>query len=189
MKVASVALSVALLFAASPFQATQAQTAGTDQGIDAVEVIKATATVEKVDLEKRKVTLLLDDGKKKTLKVDKSVQNLDQVKVGDHLRLSYTEETIIVVGKSNETPGAAAAGVVGVAPSGAKPDIVMADTTALSAKILAVDAQKHKVTLEEPNGKKKTIKLSKKIKNLDQLRAGETVDMVMAESLVIEAVK
>jgi hypothetical protein len=182
-------LAVTLLFAAGPLKARQTQTAVTDQGIDSVEVIYVTATVEKIDLQKRKVTLLLDDGKKKTYKVDKSVQNLDQVKVGDNLKMAYTEEIVILIGKSNETPGAAAAGMVGVAPQGAKPGIVMVETSALSAKILAVDAQKHRVTLEEPGGKKKTIKVSKKLGNLDQLQVGQTVDMVMTESLVVEIVK
>jgi hypothetical protein len=103
--------------------------------------------------------------------------------------MAYTEEIIILVGKSNETPGAGAAGEVGVAPVGAKPGIVMVETSALSAKILAVDAQKHRVTLEDPDGKKKTIKVSKNLGDLNQLKAGETVDMVMTESLVIEIVK
>jgi len=185
----TVALSVILLFALGLARNTPAQTAGPVQGIDAVEVIKATATVEKVDLEKRKVTLLLDDGKHKTVKVDKSVQNLDQVKVGDHLKLAYTEEIIIMVGKSNETPGADAAGAVSVAPKGAKPGIVMVDTIAVSGKILAVDAQKHRVTIEDPDGKKKTLKVSKNVQNLDQLQAGETIDMSVTEALAVEIVK
>ena len=154
-----------------------------------VEVVKATATVEKIDLDKRKVTLLLDNGKKKTFKVDKDVQNLDQVKVGDLLKLSYTEEIIILVGKSNETPGAGAIAEVGVKPKGSKPGIVMVETSALSAKILSVDAAKHRVTLQDPDGKKDTMKLSKKVGNLDQLKPGETVDMVMTDSLVVEIVK
>jgi len=83
-----IALNVALQLAGSPSRAMLPQTAAMEQCVDAVEVIKATATVEKIDLEKRKVTLLLEDGKKKTFKVDKSVPNLDQVKVGDHLKLS-----------------------------------------------------------------------------------------------------
>jgi len=170
-------------------QSPQAQTGGADQGIDAVDVVTVTATVQKIDLEKRKVTLLLDNGKKKTFKVDKSVQNLDQVKVGDNLKMAYTEEILILVGKSNETPGAAAGGEIGVAPKGAKPGMVMVETSALTAKILAVNIQKHRVTLEEPDGKKKTIKVSKKVGNLDQLSAGETVDMVMTESLVVEIIK
>jgi Cu/Ag efflux protein CusF len=189
MRITIIALAVALLFATGSFRATRAQTTAVDQGMDAVEVIKATATVEKIDLEKRKVTLLLDTGKKKTFKVDKSVQNLDQVKAGDHLSLSYTEEIIILVGKYNETPAAASAGEVGVAPKGAKPGIVMVETAAISAKIVTVDPAKHRVTLLDPDGKEKTIKLSKKVTNLNQLQPGETVDMVMTDSLVVEIIK
>jgi len=45
------------------------------------------------------------------------------------------------------------------------------------------------LTIEDPDGKDKKIKLSKKVGNLDQLKAGETVDMVITESLVVEIVK
>src|ERR1700684_2412360 len=97
MKTMRLALSAMLMMLVFPVCATQAQS-GADEGIDAVEVVKATATVEKIDLKTRKVTLLLDDGKKKTYKVDNRVQNLAQVKVGDHLAMSFTEEIAIVVG-------------------------------------------------------------------------------------------
>jgi translation elongation factor P/translation initiation factor 5A len=188
MKLMTVVFS-AVLSATGSLTTVRAQMASVDQGIDSVEVVKVTATVEKIDLEKRKVSLLLDDGKRKTYKVDKSVQNLDQVRVGDHLSMAYTEELVILVGKSNETPGAGAAGEVAVAPKGAKPGMVMTETTAVSAKILAVNAEKHSVTLEDPDGKKKTVKLGKKTGNLDQLKVGDTVDMVLTDSLVVEIVK
>ena len=45
------------------------------------------------------------------------------------------------------------------------------------------------MTIEDPDGKAKKIKLSKNVGNLDQLKVGETVDMVMTESLVVEIVK
>ena len=159
------------------------------EGVDEVQVVKVSATVENIDLANRKVTLLLDNEKKKTFKVDKSVQNLDQVKAGDKLKISYTEELIIVVGKSKEAPAAAEGGAVSVAPKGAKPGIVMVDTAAVSAKIVALNTDKHSVTLLDADGKKKTVKLGKKVTNLDQLKAGETVDLVMTESLVVEVVK
>jgi hypothetical protein len=188
MKTLSLALTTILLLSSGPICSTQAHSDVTDQAIDTVEVVKATATVEKVDLEKRKVSLLLEDGKRKTYKVDSRVQNLAQVKVGDHLEMSFTEEIAILVGKSNETPGTASEEQVSVAPNGAKPGIVMVETSALSAQILAVDAQTHRVTLLDPDGKKKTIKVSKKITNLDDLKVGETVDMLMTDSTVIEIV-
>jgi Cu/Ag efflux protein CusF len=182
------ALSAMLLTLACPICATQAQPGATAEGIDAVEVVKATATVEKINLESRKVTLLLDDGKKKTYKVDNRVQNLAQVKVGDHLEMSFTEEIAIVVGKSNETPGAASSEQVSVAPNGDKPGVVMVETSAMKAQIMAVDAANHRVTLLDPDGKKKTIKVSKKVTNLDDLKVGDTVDMLMTDSTVIEIV-
>jgi Cu/Ag efflux protein CusF len=188
MKTLSLALTTILLLSFAPIWSTQAQSDVTDQGIDTVEVVTATATVEKVDLEKRKVTLLLEDGKRKTYKVDSRVQNLAQVKVGDHLEMSFTEEIAIVIGKSNETPGAASGEQVSVAPNGAKPGVVMVETSALSAQILAVDAQTHRVTLLDAEGKKKTIKVSKKVTNLGDLKVGETVDMLMTDSTVIEIV-
>jgi len=163
--------------------------AAADQGVDTVEVLTATATVEKIDLEHRKVTLLLDTGKKKTFKVDKNVQNLDQVKVGDNLKINFTEEVVVVVGSSNQPPSAADVGEVGVAPKGAKPGIVMAETYAMTAKVLAVDTEKHKVTVADPDGKKRTIKLGKNVKNLDQLKVGETIGMVITDSLIVEVVK
>jgi len=165
------------------------QAGTTDQGLDAVEVVKVTATVEKVDLEHRKVTLILEDGKKKTYKVDKSVQNLDEVQAGDHLKISYTEEIMILAGKTNETPAAFTAGGVGLAPRGAKPEMVMADTSVISVKILAINAQTRRVTYQDPDGKKKSIKVSKNFQNLDRLQIGDIVDMGIAESLVVEIVK
>ncbi len=188
MKTTSLAFIAMLLLAFGSICATRAQSGTTDEGMDTVEVVKVTATVEKIDLEKRKVTLLLDDGKKKTYKVDDRVQNLAQVKVGDHLEMAFTEEILIVVGKSNETPGAASAERVSVAPNGAKPGVVMVETSAVSAQILAVDAQNHRVTLLDPDGKKKTIKVSKKMTNLDDLKVGETVDMLITDSTVIEII-
>ena len=188
MKAIHLALSTVLLCAGAPIGFTQDQPAGTAQGMESLEVVKSTATVEKIDLEHRKVELLLQNGKKKTFKVDQSVQNLDQVKVGDHLKIAYTEEMLIVVGKSNQSPSAASAGQVAVAQKGDKPGVVMVDTTAVSAKILAVDAAKHHVTLLDPDHKKKTIKVGSQI-NLAQLQVGETVDMVVTDSLVVQIVK
>jgi Cu/Ag efflux protein CusF len=69
-------IAIACVFAHPRYASGQDTTSG--KGIDAVEVTKTTATVEKIDLEKRKITLLLEDGKHKTLKVDPRVTNLDQ---------------------------------------------------------------------------------------------------------------
>ena len=178
-----------VFFALSVPPTMRAQTVAVDTGIDEVDVVQASATVEKIDLEKRKVALLFDDGRHKTFKVDKSVENLNRVQVGDHLKISFTEEVVVLVGKTGESPGGVQAGEISVAPKGAKPGIVMVETTAVSARVLAVDTGNRRVTLAEPDGKKKTIKLGKKATNLDQLKVGESIDMLVTDSLIVDVVK
>jgi Cu/Ag efflux protein CusF len=182
-----VVLTIASFLVLVPSGAALAQ-APSAGGIDEVDVVHATAVVEKIDMDKRKVTLKMDDGKSKTIRVDKSVQNLDQVKVGDRLKMTYTDEIIIVIGKTGETPGAAGGGMVELAPKGAKPGTFMVDTMAISAKVLAVNSAKHRVTVEKPDGKKKTIKVSKKVTNLDQLKPGDSVDISITDALAIDIV-
>ena len=184
-----VVICALFFFALATPRAAWAQAATANNGIDTVEVLKATATVEKIDLEKRKVTLLLDNGKHKTFKVDKSVQNLDQVKVGDHLKIKFTEEVLVVVGNSQQSPSAADIGEVAVAPKGAKPGVYKTETYAMTAKVIAIDTAKHRVTLEDPDGKRQTIKLGKKATNADQLKVGETIGTVITDSLVIDVLK
>jgi hypothetical protein len=181
-------LPAVLLFAARSAGARRTQSA-TEVGIDVVDIVKATATVQNVDLEKHKVTFRLDDDRSKTFKVDESVQNLDEIKVGDRLKLAYTEETIIAIGKTVESAGVSGGGLVSVAPKGAKSSLLDVETVALTGKILAVDKVKYLVTLQEPDGRNKTVKMSKKIKNLDRLKAGDTVDLSVTEAIAIEVAK
>ena len=180
-------LTSVLVFALGPGTVTQAQTPA--EGIDVVDVVRVRATVQNLDSEKRSVTLLFDDNRSKTIKVDKSVQNFDQVKVGDHLKLALTEEMIIVIGRTGETSGAAGLAGVSVAPKGTKPGMVTVEAIVISGRILAVNAKNHKVTLQQPDGNKKTLTVSKKVKNLDQLKAGDSVDIGITEDLAVEVVR
>ena len=181
-------LATGLIFASGLASFTRAQ-APAEGAIDAVEVMRTTATVEKLDIEKRKVTLRLEDGASKTMKVDKRVKNLDQVKVGDHLKLAYAEEIAIIVSNDGAQPQASGSAQISVAPKGAKPAAVEVETVSMTGEVLAVDAQKHRVTLREADGTKKTIKVSKKIQNLDRLKVGESVSIMITEALAVEIVK
>jgi Cu/Ag efflux protein CusF len=172
----------------SPLPMTYAQAISPDKGIDDVEVIVITGVVQKVDLEKRKVTLTLDDGKNKTFKVDKSAVNLDQVQAGDHVKMSCTEELIVTVNKAGEAPAAASVQGVNVAPRGYKPSGIVVETTAVSGKILAIDPDKRKITFEDSDGKKKTVKVRKHV-DISGLAVGQSVDAVLTESVAIDVTK
>jgi urease accessory protein UreE len=181
-------LSGLLLFGAGPRPAQQEQD-NQGQPIDQVAVDKNTGTVEKVDTQKRRLTVRLDIGKKKAFRVDKGVKNLDQFHPGDRVQVSSTEEIVMAADRSADASGVAKYGVVGVTPEGENPAIVKVDTTQVAGKIVSVDPQKRRITFEDPDGKKRTLKLSKKINNLDQFKPGETLNMTVTDETAIEVVK
>ena len=188
MKIFAGLLALAVLGVGAPLPKSYAQAISPDKGIDEVEVVVVSGVVDKVDLEKRKVTLTLDDGKDKTFKVDKSAINLDQVQVGDHVRITCTEELIVMVNKAGEAPAAARIGAVNLAPRGAKPSGVVVETTAVSGKILAIDDEKRKITFEDADGKKKTVKVRKNV-DISGLAVGESVEAMLTESVAVDVAK
>ncbi len=159
------------------------------QPVDQVEVTKVTGTVQKVDADKRMMTMKLDNGKRTTLKVDKTVKDLDQFKPGDRVQLSYTEELIAMAERSDEgTAALAKYGAVDVEPEGDNPALVKADTTEISGKIVSIDPKKRRLTFEDPDGKKRTLTLSHRIKGLDQFKPGEMINMAITDQMVVEVV-
>jgi len=73
---------------------------GAKLGMEAVRVIEVTAMVEKIDYDKRMITLKGPEGKVVTTKVDPSVTRFNEVKKGDMIYMQFTEELMIRV----ETP-------------------------------------------------------------------------------------
>ena len=124
------ALTAALVFAlgAGPGRTMQEQKqdeqqqSDKSQPLDEVAVTKRTGTIEKIDPDKRVINLKLDNGKKKTLKVDKRVKDLGKFKVGDRVQMSYTEEVIMMAQPSSEgTAQVAKFGSVEVQSEGDQP--------------------------------------------------------------------
>jgi Cu/Ag efflux protein CusF len=172
----------------APQAAMQAQSSES-QPVDQVEVTKVTGTVQKVDTDKRKMTMKLDNGKRTTLKVDKRVKDLDQFKPGDRVQLSYTEEIIAMADRSDEGAAALAKyGAIAVEPEGDNTALVKVDTTQIRGKIVSVDPKKRRLTFEDPDGKKRTMTLSNRIKDLDQFKPGQTINMAITDEMVVEAV-
>ena len=73
---------------------------GAKPGMEALNVMEVTATVEKIDYKKRMITLKGPDGKVFTSEVDPSVTRFNEVKKGDMIYMQFTEELAIRV----ETP-------------------------------------------------------------------------------------
>lgn len=154
----------------------------TDDGALIVDTITITAKVTAKQAEKRKLTLQSDSGEV-TIKVSPDMANYDQVKVGDRVEVVLTEEVAIFIG-SGAPPSSDAAAAVALAPQGAKPGGVMADTTQVTVKVVAVDSEKHRVTLKLPDGSTKKIKVDDKV-DLSTVTIGENLTVVITDAVAV----
>jgi hypothetical protein len=159
----------------------------TSDGVAIVDTIKISATVTSIDATKRKVTLTMADGKRTTVKCGPEVVNFGQIAINDRVNITMTEELAVFLG-AGAPPSAAGAAAVALAPIGAKPGGMMADTLQITAKITAIDAKKRQVTLALPDGSTKTVKAGKKV-DLSDVKLGDNVTLQHTEALAISVEK
>jgi hypothetical protein len=69
--------------------------------------------------------------------------------------------------------------------AGAKPGVVVADLTELTATVDAVDYHKRLVTLTGPRGNTITVKAGPQVKNLDQVKVGDLLVVQHYESVAL----
>jgi hypothetical protein len=157
-------------------------------GGGAVATYELTATVAALDKAKRKVTLVDAAGIKKTVKVGPEAINFDQIQVGDQLKITATEELVVYVAGEGETPADGGAQLVALAPKGAKPGALIAETTRVTAKVTAIDAAQHKATLQFEDGTTRTVAVRPDV-DLSKRKVGDSVVIRITETLAIQVAK
>lgn len=178
---------ISLLAAALPlFTACSTLETGdrNEPGAIAVETVEMTATVKAVDQRNRTVTLAGQNGKRKTYKVGKEAVNFDQIKVGDRVKVTITEALAVFLRPQGTPPSVGEGAMVALAPKGAMPGGMVATTTEVTARVVAVDAASHHVTLKLPDGRKRTVSVNPSI-DLTQVTPGSAVTVQVADELAI----
>ena len=157
-------------------------------GTIVVETLKVKATVTAVDARARTVTLKRRFHKAQTFKADKNDINFNQIQVGDEVHAVVVEEVAVSLVPGGAPSMIEEGAAIAVAPEGDKPKIVMVDTVAMTAEIIAIDQHSHQVTLELPDGTLKSVKVAKHI-DLTQISLGDSVLIQVSEGVAIEVVK
>jgi len=166
-------------------------TAAYQQGVPGgvfVETYKNTATVTAIDAPNRKVTLVTRDGRMDTFKAGPEVVNFDQIRVGDQVKATVTEQLAVYMAKDNPPASAGDAALVALAPKGAKPGALMANTVQVTTKVKAIDLKHHKATLQFPDGTTKTFAVRQDV-DLTQRQVGEEVVIRTTEAVAISVEK
>jgi len=153
-----------------------------------VATYELTASVAAIDKASRKVTLVDAAGIKKTVKAGPEVINFDQIRVGDQLKITATEELVVYVAGAGEPPSDGGAQLVALAPKGAKPGGIMAETTRVTAKVTAIDADQHKAALQFEDGTTRIVAVRPDV-DLSKRKVGDTVVIRITEALAIQVAK
>jgi Cu/Ag efflux protein CusF len=153
-----------------------------------VQTYKETATVTGIDKATRKVTLVTKDGSKSTVKCGPEVANFDQLAVGDQVKATVTEQLVVFARNAGEPPGDGATAAIVLAPLGAKPGALMANTEEVTAKVKSIDVKHQKATLLFPDGTRHTFKVRQDV-DLTKHTAGEDVVFRATEAVAISVEK
>ena len=153
---------------------------------DEVQVTR-TATVQKIDLPKRLVTLKGDQsGDVFVVKASDAVKNLPQLKVGDRVTATYYQSIAYEVhkpGTMTDMDPQAAAGVASAAP-GEKPGAVAAEIVRVTATIVSIDKATPSVTLRTEDGQVVAVKV-KHPEKLDQIKVGDVAEIFLSQAVAI----
>jgi Cu/Ag efflux protein CusF len=152
-----------------------------------VQTYELTATVAAIDKAAHKVTLLSAEGIKKTVKAGPEVINFDQIRIGDQLKITATEELVVQMAGPGEAADDAAA-VVALAPKGAKPGAVAAETTRVTATVTAIDPEKRTATLRFEDGSTRTFPVRSDV-DLSKRKVGDQVVFRLTETVAITVSK
>ena len=141
-----------------------------------------------IDYANRNMTLVGPDGKKFDIKAGADVVNFDQLQEGDLLKFTLTEELVVYLDKEGEPIPDESTKTVVLAPKGARPGGVIADTTQVTATIMVIDSSGHTATVQFADGSSKTFPIRQDI-DLERFTVGEKVVFLVTQMLAIKVEK
>ena len=171
--------------APTPAAAAPAAAAAPDAtpGFFAEEKHTSTSEVTAIDPATRMITLKEADEEPRTFVVGEEVRNLDQVKVGDRVKVGYYESTSLRVLPPGEVVNEAAATVARAEP-GEKPGAVAASKTVMTTTVASVFPTSREVVTRNEKGRLTTWKI-REGKNMDEIHSGDRVQLTFTSALAI----
>lgn len=153
-----------------------------------VNTKEATVRLAAIDYANRNMTLVGPDGKKFDIKAGADVVNFDQLQEGDLLKFTLTEQLVVYLDKEGDSIPDESTKTVVLAPKGARPEGVIADTTQITGTIMAIDSSGHTATLQFADGSSKTFPIRQDI-DLERFTVGEKVVFLVTQMLAIKVEK
>lgn len=160
--------------------------AQTPRPVSVSEVVQASAVVEAIDAATRRVRLKAPDGRSMMVQAGPSVQNFEQVRVGDRVTVRYTEALAAEVVKPG-TPTSGATVSSDRAAPGARPGGAESVTLRGVVKVVTVDTVNHTVDIVGLDGatRKVVVRDPKAREFIRGLKAGDDVQLTFTEAVAV----
>lgn len=169
---------------AAAYMANAGRVAAQEGAVEVETVTAPSSTVLAINYPSHTLTLVMPDGSKNTYKISSDVRNFDQIEVGDKVNATLVEALAVYLGGPGAAPSTGEVKTVSLAPKGAKPGVIVADTQEVTAKVVSVDPKERKVTLQTADGENRTVKVSKSV-DLAKVKPGNDVTVRLTEALAI----
>jgi hypothetical protein len=153
-----------------------------------VNTLKMSVRVTAIDKTERKATVQGPDGEEFIVKVGPDAVNFDQVRVGDLVNATVTEQLVVSVNDKDAPPVGGESGVVLLAPKGARPGGIAAGTTTATATVTAIDQEKRTATMRFEDGSTKTYHVRSDV-DLKKRKVGEQVTFRVTQRIAINVEK
>jgi len=166
----------AVLVAGSMAQATQT--------VKKSESVTATATIQAIDKANRLVTLKDETGAEDTMYVSPAMKRFDELKVGDKVKVTYSESLVLQVRKPGgpaKTGGTDAALTKG---TGASPSGTLSVQQTTTVEVLAIDQKLPSITVKTADGRTVTRKVEER-KNLEGVKVGDKIDITYTQAALV----
>ncbi|MEM1083325.1 MAG: hypothetical protein AAGI48_04335 [Verrucomicrobiota bacterium] len=153
-------------------------------GGEFAETTTITATVTGIDASKRELTFVSPKGKKFRTVAGAEVLNFEQIKIGDQLKATLTDEVTVRMAKPEEQLSEYATFEAEMAKRNAKPGMQTVETSQAVATITDINTKRRKVKLTFSDGKSKRVKVRSDI-DLSAIKVGDRVVIRVTETVAI----
>jgi len=149
---------------------------------------QVTATVDSIDPKTRTVVVIVPSGDREEFQVDPAVRNLDQVKPGDRILVTYKIGMAArVLPAGSEAQSAVLSEQLTRAPTGEKPGGSYERQLTTTVKVQSVDTAANTVTFRRADGKVDTVAIEnpEAQQRARNLKPGDAVQLTYRESMAI----
>lgn len=188
---AALLLASALCLSAQDPEANETTAAAVQKGVPGGIVVNTkdiSAKVTAIDKSKRLLTLEGPMGNELTVKVGPAAVNFNQIKVGDMVNATVTEQLVVALADPDAAPSDGTATVVALAAKGAPPGGVVANTTQVTGTVTAIDTKNRTATLKFEDGSTQTFPVRPDI-DLSKHEVGTKVVFQVTQRVAIDVTK